>query len=419
MNYFMLCYRYCSRISEYFFLHHCHTQQPPVTQRQWRKMNTGGQQHTTAPCGHPDEEEDGSGRYKLRTVFNRTMFGLFNKQKPVKIRGCGESRKYGIAAKDVKELLKKGCKLLQLPLSGAHVCLYADGTNVTEEFFQTLPNNTELVLLSGDQAWSGGVVYDIGQLLSTGLHSDDLVEAAKGLLSDEQAPKRRKILNDLLLNLDDRSELESREEDEDWFKGVDTRFKTKSAYMKFNCESRIRGYMKELGEATKSIQKAKVKAEFQKASECLGEMLKAARYNGCYFDRTEKEPDRLCTQEGWFTCQGSFDLDMCRSLHSINPYSSQESRIVFSTWNLDHRIEKKRTVIPALLEALQNHKSTDVNLNYFYRLLFTRENLKLVHIVCHKKGAHNLLCDTKKIYRQASTTDKGRQKAKGKKRRLM
>lgn len=111
--------------------------------------------------------------------------------------------------------------------------------------------------------------------------------------------------------------------------GVDTRFKTKSAYMKFNCESRIRGYMKEvkfislksprvsgrtsdslvhglcsqLGEATKSIQKAKVKAEFQKASECLGEMLKTARYNGCYFDRTEKEPDRLCTREGWFTCQ--------------------------------------------------------------------------------------------------------------------
>ncbi|KAM8755759.1 DNA fragmentation factor subunit beta [Acanthopagrus schlegelii] len=347
------------------------------------------------------------------------MFGLFNKQKPVKIRGCGESRKYGVAAKDVKELLKKGCKLLQLPLSGAHVCLYTDGTNVTEEFFQTLPNNTELVLLSRDQAWSGGVVYDIGQLLSTGLHSDGLIEAARGLLSDEQAPKRRKILTDLLLNLEDRSELESREEDEDWFKGVDTRFKTKSAYMKFNCESRIRGYMKELGEATKSIQKAKVKAEFQKASECLGEMLKTARYNGCYFDRTEKEPDRLCTREGWFTCQGSFDQDMCLSLHSINPYGSQESRIVFSTWNLDHRIEKKRTVIPALLEALQNHKSTDINLNYFYCLLFTRENLKLVHIVCHKKGAHNLLCDAKKIYRQASNTDKGRQKAREKKRRLM
>lgn len=28
--------------------------------------------------------------------------------------------------------------------------------------------------------------------------------------------------------------------------GVDVRFKTKSAYMKYNCESRIRGYMKEV-----------------------------------------------------------------------------------------------------------------------------------------------------------------------------
>lgn len=80
------------------------------------------------------------------------------------------------------------------------------------------------------------------------------------------------------------------------------------------------------------------------------------------------------------------------------------------------RIEKKRSVIPALVEALHSNKSADVNLNYFYSLLFTRENLKLVHIVCHKKGAHSLLCDTKKIFRKAS---KGKQKDKGKKRRLV
>ncbi|XP_042347316.1 DNA fragmentation factor subunit beta [Plectropomus leopardus] len=346
------------------------------------------------------------------------MFGHFKKSKPVKIRSCNENRKYGVAAKDVKELLKKGCKLLQLPLSGAHVCLYADGTKVTEEFFPTLADNTELVLLSRGQTWSG-VVCDISQLLNTDRHADDLIEAAKGLLSDEQSHKRRKILTDLLRNLEDRSELESREEDEGWFKGVDARFKTKSAYMKFSCESRIRSYMKEVNGATKTIQKAKVKAEFLTATKCLAEMLKAAKYNGCYFDRTEKEPDRLCTQEGWFTCQGSFEQEVCSSRHSINPYGSRESRIVFSTWNLDHRIEKKRTIIPALLEALQNHKSTDVNLNYFYCLLFTRENLKLVHIVCHNKGAHNLLCDTEKILRQASNTDGTKQKLKGKKRRLV
>lgn len=113
--------------------------------------------------------------------------------------------------------------------------------------------------------------------------------------------------------------------------GIDARFKTKSAYMKFNCESRIRSYMKEVRllivlmnpqasctsfsplvffrlcpqviSVTKTVQKARVKAEMEKASKCLVEMLKTAKYNGCYFDRTEKEPDRLCTPQGWFTCQ--------------------------------------------------------------------------------------------------------------------
>lgn len=44
----------------------------------------------------------------------------------------------------------------QLPLSGAHICVCADGTKVTEEFFKTLPDNIELVLLSRDQTWSRG-----------------------------------------------------------------------------------------------------------------------------------------------------------------------------------------------------------------------------------------------------------------------
>lgn len=61
---------------------------------------------------------------------------------------------------------------------------------------------------------------DVGQLLNTDLHADRLIEAAKELLSDEPSPKRRKILTDLLLSLEDTSELESREDDEDWFKGA-------------------------------------------------------------------------------------------------------------------------------------------------------------------------------------------------------
>lgn len=67
---------------------------------------------------------------------------------------------------------------------------------------------------------------------------------------------------------------------------------------------------------------------------------------------------------------------------------------------LHFRIEKKRTIIPTLVTALQGKKSSDINLDYFYKLLFTRDNLKLVHIVCHKKGAHDLTCDSRQVYRQ-------------------
>lgn len=43
---------------------------------------------------------------------------MFGKIKPVKIRSYSENRKYGIAAKDVKELLKKACNLLLVSLVG-------------------------------------------------------------------------------------------------------------------------------------------------------------------------------------------------------------------------------------------------------------------------------------------------------------
>lgn len=45
---------------------------------------------------------------------------------------------------------------VQLPLAGTNVCLYSDGTIVTEEYFQTLSDNTELVLVPRGQTWSGG-----------------------------------------------------------------------------------------------------------------------------------------------------------------------------------------------------------------------------------------------------------------------
>ncbi|KAK1159556.1 DNA fragmentation factor subunit beta [Acipenser oxyrinchus oxyrinchus] len=332
------------------------------------------------------------------------MFGLFKTPKCVKLRSLDNEQKYGIAATSMKELLKKGCKIFQLCPAGCRVCLYEDGTELTEDYFRNLHDNTQLILLTKEQAWSG-CICDISLLLgsSNKQTTDHLIESAKSLLSDENAPKRRKILQELIHNLSDNAEAEDRECDKDWFKGIDSRFKTKSDYMKYNCASRMRGYLKEVKDYTGI--NPKVQGEYQRIVATMVEQLKTVKYNGCYFDRREKE-DSLCTQEGWFSCQSAFDAEKCLSFHSINPYGNRESRILFSTWNLDHRIEKKRAIIPTLAKAVENRNGREINWEYFYSLLFTRENLKLVHIACHDKTCHNLECDGREVY------------TKGKRRRL-
>ena len=51
---------------------------------------------------------------------------------------------------------------------------------------------------------------------------------------------------------------------------------------------------------------------------------------------------------GLFQCEGKYSSAACLypREHSINPYSSPEARILFSTWNLDHLVERSRAVVP-------------------------------------------------------------------------
>ncbi|XP_066492997.1 DNA fragmentation factor subunit beta isoform X2 [Tiliqua scincoides] len=292
------------------------------------------------------------------------------------------------------------CSFLpQLPLPDSRLCFYEDGAEVTEDHFWNVPDNTELILLGPGETWQG-YVSEIQRFLNAfSNQTDKIVRAAQGLLSEEEAPKRRKLLSDLIQNLGENISAESRGEDEKWFEGVESRFKTKSSYMRYSCESRIRGYMKEVGSYTSVLHPA-LQVKYKQIVESMLEKLKLERYNGYYFDRTEDKKVSLCTPEGWFSCQGSFDTKTCPGRHSINPYGNRESRILFSTWNLDHVIEKKRTILPTLAEALKERDGREVDWEYFYRLLFTVDNLKLVHIACHKKSNHNLACDKTKIYRK-------------------
>lgn len=62
-----------------------------------------------------------------------------------------------------------------------------------------------------------------------------------------------------------------------------------------------------------TIQHAREKGEYKKLAADLAEKLKSLRYHGNYFDRTEKELHRLCTSEGWFSCQVPQISGLCRS----------------------------------------------------------------------------------------------------------
>ncbi|KAL4677072.1 hypothetical protein H8957_008425 [Semnopithecus entellus] len=323
---------------------------------------------------------------------------MLQKPKSVKLRALRSPRKFGVAGRSCQEVLRKGCLRFQLPERGSRLCLYEDGTELTEDYFPSVPDNAELVLLTSGQAWQG-YVSDIGRFLSA-FHEPHagLVQAAQQLLCDEQAPQRQRLLADLLHNVSQNIAAETRAEDPPWFEGLESRFQNKSGYLRYSCESRIRSYLREVS-SYPSLVGAEAQEEFLRVLGSMCQKLRSVQYNGSYFDRGAKGGGRLCTPEGWFSCQGPFDMDSCLSRHSINPYSNRESRILFSTWNLDHIIEKKRTVIPTLVEAVKEQDGREVDWEYFYGLLFTSENLKLVHIVCHKKTIHKLNCDPNRIYK--------------------
>ncbi|XP_029085750.1 DNA fragmentation factor subunit beta isoform X1 [Monodon monoceros] len=326
------------------------------------------------------------------------MSAVLQKLKRFKLRALHSQKKFGVAGRNCEEVLRKGCLHLQLPVPGSTLCLYEDGTEVTGDYFWSVPDDSELVLLTAGQTWQG-YASDINRFLSVFQEPHaELIQAARQLLSGERAPLRQKLLADLLGTVSENIAAETRAEDAPWFEGLESRFRNKSGYLRYSCESRIRSYLREVTSGA-SLVVTEAREEYLRVVGAMCQKLQAARYNSSYFDRGAKAGRRLCTPEGWFSCQGPFDVDDCASRHSINPYSNRESRVLFSTWNLDHVIEKKRTVVPTLAAAIHEAEGREVDWKYFYRLLFTSENLKLVHIACHKKTTHKLLCDPSRIYR--------------------
>ncbi|KAK0071892.1 hypothetical protein PV325_012207, partial [Microctonus aethiopoides] len=108
------------------------------------------------------------------------------------------------------------------------------------------------------------------------------------------------------------------------------------------------------------------------------------------FSRMRSEQKSLCDSKGEFKCEGVWNTNFCRygDKHRINPYRSHEELVLFSTWNLDHKIERSRTLVPELIKVCEEDDVNEKFVFGFYENLFTIKNLQLVHIVCHDKGSH-------------------------------
>lgn len=318
---------------------------------------------------------------------------LFNGgMRAYKVQNSSRDKRVGVTAKSLEDLIKKGREKLQVPDDEeVSVVLEDDGTEVdSESFFKKLPQQTVFIFLLDGEQWrgAGDLIYDALSRLHSTTRRTELADQIRELMTDENSPEKVAVMSQYLDMLEVDVESEERYEDEDWFDGLNKKYKTKSEVLRHSAQQRIRSYYVTAREQIQKEADEGSKAALLELLERLQHELKSNDFHGSYFDRRAKAKQRLCDQKGWFKCQGAFDQESCDKLHTINPYASRGYRQLFGLWNLDHIIEKSREVIPTLLECARTKpKSAKLNWKEAYRLLFTLENLKMVQVGCHKKAA--------------------------------
>nr|XP_018896531.1 PREDICTED: DNA fragmentation factor subunit beta [Bemisia tabaci] len=308
----------------------------------------------------------------------------------------------GIAANSLSELVLKGCKKLNITFCEGIKAVLHDGTEVdSESYFKTLPSQSLLIIQEpGKDVLTGAnLIYNALTLLN--LECLKAGELVNQFFTENIKEKVRELAKVLDEEDGDKTLVSKKVEDPEWFAGLDTNSTTKEDFMFRRCQDRIRGYLyKSKSDITKSKtynQDFVAKTNLLKSFQYFSSQLQKDKHFGFYFDRSSTKA--MCNNKGDFYCMGPWNEEKClhgEKGHIINPYQSREARIVFSTWNLDHWIERSRSVLPALLNASELVKdgNYEINNEYFYSLLFTSKNLKLVHIVCHDKGEHKTAkCD--------------------------
>ncbi|XKL68944.1 hypothetical protein PGB90_006713 [Kerria lacca] len=245
---------------------------------------------------------------------------------------------------------------------------------------------------------------------------------------DDDAQKKIKLLSRFFKNEEDkkRASLSRRSDDPEWFEDLETFAETKEDFMRKRSSGRIQRYFYDTKDKIRNshlyLENISARQSLNSLLQNFYERLKRDEFFAYYFDRTCSK-GAICDNSGLFVCQGLWNNDMCsyiagdiESDHQINPYTSKEQRVIFCTWNLDHRIERSRNIIPSLIKASEicyRNSNYQINSEYFYDLLFTLKNLKFVHIVCHDKNEHkSAICDFKRIVIKEPFTSERRNKTR-------
>ncbi|KAK9885136.1 hypothetical protein WA026_010647 [Henosepilachna vigintioctopunctata] len=329
--------------------------------------------------------------------------------KGFKITDADRKTRVGVAAKNIDELKTKTIQKFKLQLTPSEIRFQlSDGTFVeSDEYLQTLKAQTLLIWVKqGECAQTDAeILYKtIREVNNEYLTAGEKVQE---FFTENMKSKVYKLA-ELLRGIDDaKAKISVKCEHPEWFEGLDTTAKTKEDYMFRRAQDRIRTYFyKTREELRKRSDLPQEKLQFLLFE--LHNRLKNSKYNGHYFDRRKyNENDILrciCDKDGNFICQGRWDKEQCfyNASHMINPYKSREERVVFQCWNLDHVKERSRSIIPAICDALKKESSLEngdatvllstqvlLDVKSIYNDLFTTKNIKLVHIMCHDKGAHS------------------------------
>ncbi|XP_063584818.1 DNA fragmentation factor subunit beta-like [Penaeus indicus] len=319
-----------------------------------------------------------------------------------------QGKRVGLVVSSFQQFMEKSREKFALKNDETLKVTLSDDTEIDEEYFEFVSPGSELHVAS-----SSGETPEEIQALATFLHrclqnQPQVHDRIMGLLRESsRSPKGAEILGLLSVSSQVSASVSERTSDHEWFKGLDTKFKTKESVMRNSAETRMRGYFEQAKKELLADDPSS-NGPARQAIEFFRQELKSCGHNAAYFDRSASKCLRLCDSYGLFECEGQYDSPGCFSSHFINPYACREARIVFSTWNLDHVIEKSRAILPTLKKALKGPRAESVNLPYFHSLLFRHKckkqgedaegNLKLVHIACHIKKPHGDRCDQGKIY---------------------